>query len=91
MAKPEPADPVAPGPGWRVTRSWKDAAGHWLAETDDFSDMREAYARYHAQCKWSGDVDLYDVARREVIASNSWPDGWKPGVLHEQRRFTTDG
>lgn len=76
--------------GYRVSRLWNDSKGYWFAETHDFLEKREAFDRYHAQCKWQGQVDLYDVARGEVIASNSWPDGWKPGVRHEQRRLTTD-
>lgn len=84
------AEPVDRG-GWRVVRTWQDTNRCWFAETDDFLEKREAFARYHAQCKWPGQVDLYDVARGAVIASNTWPDGWKPGVRHEQRRLTTDG
>ena len=74
--------------GWRVTRLSTDADGRPVATTSDHAELREAYIAYHAECKWQGQVDLYDLARGEVIASNSWPDGWKPGVRHEQRRLT---
>jgi hypothetical protein len=81
--------------GWRVTRLWveRSSDGRRLdyADTEDFSDIKDAWARYHEQCIRSGQVDLYDVAKGAVIASNTWPDGWKPGVRHEQRRLTTDG
>lgn len=81
--------------GWRVTRLWHEPSsdGRRLdyADTADFPDLKDAWAAFHGQCKRPGQVDLYDVERGQVIASNSWPDGWKPGVRHEQRRLTTDG
>jgi hypothetical protein len=77
--------------GYRVTRLWRDDKGRDWATTNDYAEKREAFDAFHAECKWPGQVDLYDVARGEVISSNSWPDGWKPTVRHEQRRLTTDG
>jgi hypothetical protein len=77
--------------GWRVTRLWRDDKGRDFATTHDFPDAKDAWVAYFAECKWPGQVDLYDVSKGEVIASNSWPEGWSPYQHHEQRRFTSDG
>lgn len=85
MGRSEPIDRA----GWRVTRLWPERTSDGrrveYADTEDFADIKEAWARYYFQCKWSGLVDLYDVERGVVIASNSWPDGWTPDQ-HERRR-----